>query len=62
MPDHEMTISQRRMSRRKFMILGIQATPQAVRAFNAANGYDKPILVQFFVYWRHLLEGNLGFS
>jgi peptide/nickel transport system permease protein len=43
-------------------ILGIQATPEAVRAFNAANGYDKPVLVQFFVYWRHLLEGNLGFS
>lgn len=43
-------------------ILGIQATPEAVRKFNAANGYDKPLYVQFFVYWKHLLEGNFGFS
>ncbi|MGH9918817.1 MAG: ABC transporter permease, partial [Nitrososphaerales archaeon] len=43
-------------------ILGIQATPSAVRHFNAANGYDKPVYVQFLVYWRHLLEGDLGFS
>jgi len=43
-------------------ILGIQATPEAVRQFNAANGYDKPVFVQFFVYWKHLLEGNFGFS
>lgn len=43
-------------------ILGIQATPQAVRHFNAVNGYDKPVFVQFFVYWQHLLQGNFGFS
>ena len=43
-------------------ILGIQATPAAVRHFNAVNGYDKPLYVQFFVYWQHLLSGNLGFS
>ncbi len=43
-------------------ILGIQATPEAVRKFNAANGYDKPLFVQFFVYWKHLLQGNFGFS
>lgn len=43
-------------------ILGIQATPRAVRAFNAANGYDKPIFVQFFVYWQHVFQGNFGFS
>ena len=43
-------------------ILGIQATPEAVRKFNEANGYDKPIFVQFVVYWQHLLAGNFGFS
>lgn len=43
-------------------ILGIQATPQAVRNFNAANGYDKPIYVQFLVYWEHVFQGNFGFS
>jgi peptide/nickel transport system permease protein len=43
-------------------ILGIQATPAAVRHFNAVNGYDKPLYIQFFVYWQHLLSGNLGFS
>lgn len=43
-------------------ILGIQATPEAVRKFNEVNGYNKPVFVQFFVYWQHLLEGNFGFS
>jgi peptide/nickel transport system permease protein len=43
-------------------ILGIQATPAAVRHFNAVNGYDKPLYIQFVVYWQHLLSGNLGFS
>ncbi|MDA8310730.1 MAG: ABC transporter permease [Actinomycetota bacterium] len=43
-------------------ILGIQATPAAVRHFNAVNGFDKPVYVQFLVYWKHLLSGNLGFS
>jgi peptide/nickel transport system permease protein len=43
-------------------ILGIQAKPAAVRQFNAVNGYDKPLYVQFYLYWKHLLSGNLGFS
>ncbi len=43
-------------------VLGIQATPQAIRAFNVANGYDKPLYVQFFLWWGHLFEGNLGYS
>jgi peptide/nickel transport system permease protein len=43
-------------------ILGIQATAQAVRHFNQANGFNKPLYYQFFVYWKHLLQGNLGFS
>lgn len=43
-------------------ILGIQATPQAVRHFNAVNGFDKPLYFQFLVYWEHLFQGNLGFS
>ena len=43
-------------------ILGVQATPSAVRHFNAVNGYNEPLFIQFFVYWKHLLSGNLGFS
>ncbi len=43
-------------------VLGIQATPAAVRAFNAANGYDRPLWEQFFIWWGHLFQGNLGYS
>ncbi len=43
-------------------VLGIQATPAAVRAFNATNGYDRPLWEQFFIWWSHLFQGNLGYS
>lgn len=43
-------------------ILGVQATPQAVTAFNRANGYDKPVFVQYGSYVNMLIHGNLGFS
>jgi peptide/nickel transport system permease protein len=43
-------------------VLGLHATPQLVRAFNHANGLDKPLPTQFAVYVRHLFQGDLGFS
>lgn len=43
-------------------LLGDRASPAAVNAFNRANGYDRPILVQFFSYVTQLLHGNLGYS
>ena len=43
-------------------VLGIHATPSAIAAFNAANGYDHPVVVQYFFYLSHLIRGQLGFS
>jgi peptide/nickel transport system permease protein len=43
-------------------ILGIKATPQAVADFNRANGYDRPLLVQFVSYVNQTIHGNLGYS
>ena len=43
-------------------VLGARATPQAVAAFNAANGLDHPLVVQYLDYLHHLIEGNLGYS
>jgi peptide/nickel transport system permease protein len=43
-------------------VLGLRATPAAVRAFNRDNGLDRPLVEQFLIYIKHLLEGNLGFS
>ncbi|MHB1638383.1 MAG: ABC transporter permease [Candidatus Dormibacteria bacterium] len=43
-------------------VLGLQATPLEVRQFMVANGYNQPLWVQFVLYWKHLLGGNLGFS
>jgi peptide/nickel transport system permease protein len=43
-------------------ILGIRATPGAIAAFNAANGYNRALPVQYLLYIDRLLHGNLGFS
>ncbi|HEY3956735.1 MAG TPA: ABC transporter permease [Streptosporangiaceae bacterium] len=43
-------------------ILGQQATPAQVAAFNRAQGYDQPVIVQYFHYLGQLLRGNLGYS
>lgn len=43
-------------------ILGQQATPAQVAAFNRAQGYDQPVIVQYFRYLGQLLSGNLGYS
>ncbi len=43
-------------------ILGPRATRQALTAFNAANGLDHPLPIQYLDFLHRLLEGNLGFS
>jgi peptide/nickel transport system permease protein len=44
------------------VILGPKASPQAVAAFNAQNGYNEPVTVQYWHYIDGLLHGNLGYS
>ena len=36
--------------------------PAVVAEFRKAQGLDKPVVVQYFVYLGHLLQGNLGVS
>jgi peptide/nickel transport system permease protein len=43
-------------------MLGIRATPGAIAAFNAANGYNRALPVQYLLYIDRLGHGNLGFS
>lgn len=43
-------------------MLGRHATPAAIRAFNVANGYNRSLPVQYWLYVDHLVHGNLGFS
>lgn len=43
-------------------ILGIRATPAAIAAFNHANGYDRPLVIQYGVWIGHLATGQLGYS
>jgi peptide/nickel transport system permease protein len=43
-------------------MLGIRATPAAIAAFNAANGYNRALPVQYVLYIDRLAHGNLGFS
>lgn len=43
-------------------VLGPQASPEAIAAFNEANGYDRPVLLQYLGYLGDLLRGDLGRS
>jgi peptide/nickel transport system permease protein len=43
-------------------LLGLQANPVTVRQFYAANGYNRSLPIQFALYVRRLITGNLGFS
>ena len=43
-------------------VLGLQAKPAAIAAFNKQNGYDDPVIVQYLRYVNNLLHGNLGYS
>jgi peptide/nickel transport system permease protein len=44
------------------IVLGPKATPPAVRAWNAANGFNAPVIVQYWHYLNGVLHGNLGYS
>lgn len=39
-----------------------QLSPEALAALNAKHGLDKPIIVQFFIYVKNALHGDLGVS
>src|SRR5580658_11070749 len=43
-------------------VLGLQARPAQVNAWNKANGYDDPVIVQYWHYVDGLAHGNLGYS
>lgn len=43
-------------------ILGLSATPQAIRAVDVRLGLDHPFLVQFWLWLTGALRGNLGTS
>jgi peptide/nickel transport system permease protein len=44
------------------VVLGAKATTAAVAAFNKANGFDDPWIVQYLHYLNNLLHGNFGYS
>jgi peptide/nickel transport system permease protein len=43
-------------------VLGLQARPVQIAAWNKANGYDDPVIVQYLRYMNNLIHGNLGYS
>jgi len=43
-------------------VLGLSARPAQINAWNKANGYDDPVIVQYLRYMNNLLHGNLGYS
>ena len=43
-------------------ILGPRASPQAVAAFNSANGLNHSVVIQYLDFLGRLLRGNLGYS
>jgi len=43
-------------------VLGLQARPAQVNAWNKTNGYDDPVIVQYLHYLNQLLHGNFGYS
>jgi peptide/nickel transport system permease protein len=44
------------------VILGLDATPENVAKLEAKMGLDKPIAVQYLLYIKRLLQGDLGYS
>jgi peptide/nickel transport system permease protein len=43
-------------------VLGLSARPAQVNAWNKANGYDDPVIIQYWHYVDGLAHGNLGYS
>lgn len=44
------------------LIAGRQATPETVKLVSARLGLNEPILQQYWHFFTHLLQGNLGYS
>jgi ABC-type dipeptide/oligopeptide/nickel transport system permease component len=44
------------------LMLGPTATPAAIASLRKVLGLDQPLYVQFFIYVKNLLQGNLGTS
>jgi peptide/nickel transport system permease protein len=44
------------------IVLGPRASPAAINAWNAQNGFDEPVIVQYWQYMYAVLHGNLGYS
>jgi peptide/nickel transport system permease protein len=43
-------------------VLGLSARPAQINAWNKTNGYDDPVIVQYFRYINNVIHGNLGYS
>src|SRR4030081_593705 len=43
-------------------LLGVHATPQAIKDLRDQMGLSKPLLGQYLTFLVHLLQGNLGYS
>jgi peptide/nickel transport system permease protein len=43
-------------------VLGVHSHPAEIRAWNKANGFDRPWIVQYWSYIWGVLQGNLGHS
>ena len=43
-------------------VLGLQARPSQINAWNKSNGYDDPVIVQYLHYINTLIHGNFGYS
>jgi peptide/nickel transport system permease protein len=43
-------------------VIGLKATPARVAIFDDTYGLNKPLIVQFFIYMKQLLQGNFGIS
>jgi peptide/nickel transport system permease protein len=44
------------------IVLGPRASQAAIKAWNAQNGFNEPVIVQFWQYLYAVLHGNLGYS
>ena len=44
------------------VVLGPKASPAAIAAWNAQNGFDQPIILQYWHYVDGVLHGNFGYS
>ncbi len=44
------------------VMLGLEATPEAVAQIRQEMGLDRPIVVQYGIWLRHVLEGDFGTS